>query len=145
MYRAKNRRKKDDHQVRDYQPKKSKYILPQGIYLSTLWIIRDYSRMKESIEDSILTSPSNDGMPKGTNVSDPTARKAMDLSDVVMKRIRAIEEARNDIPEEYMHGVWNNVQYRMPFPMDAARETYSRYKSKYIYKVAERLGLTRNL
>ena len=127
--------------TRDYQPRKTKYILPQGIYISTLWIIRDYARMKESIEDVILTTPTHDGMPKGSNISDPTAAKAMKLSEAIMKRIRAIEEAKNDIPEEYMHGVWNNIQYRMPFPQDAARETYSRYKSKYIYRVAERLGL----
>ena len=132
-------------EIRDYQPKKTKYILPQGIYMSTLWIIRDYSRMKESEEDAILTTPVHDGMPRGSGISDPTANKAMNLSAVVSSRIRAIEEAKRDIPEEYMHGVWNNIQYRMPFPQDAARETYSRYKSKYIFLVAERLGLTKNI
>lgn len=132
-------------EIRDYQPKKTKYILPQGIYMSTLWIIRDYSRMKESIEDAILTTPVHDGMPRGSGISDPTANKAMSLSGVIGGRIKAIEEAKKDIPEEYMHGVWNNIQYRMPFPQDAARETYSRYKSKYIFLVAERLGLTKNL
>lgn len=131
--------------TKDYQPKKTKYILPQGIYMSTLWIIRDYARMKESIEDAILTTPVHDGMPRGSGISDPTANKAMSLSDVIMMRIKAIEEAKKDIPEEYMHGVWNNIQYRMPFPQDAARETYSRYKSKYIFLVAERLGLTKNI
>lgn len=131
--------------MKEYQPKKTKYILPQGIYMSTLWIIRDYARMKESIEDSILSAPVHDGMPRGSGISDPTASKAMNLPDGIMKRIRAIEEARRDIPDEYMHGVWNNIQYRMPFPQDAARETYSRYKSKYIFGVAERLGLVKNL
>ena len=131
--------------TKDYQPKKTKYILPQGIYMSTLWIIRDYARMKESIEDEILTTPVHDGMPRGSGISDPTASKAMNLSGTIMGRINAIEEAKNDIPAEYMHGVWNNIQYRMPFPQDAARQTYSQYKSKYIYGVADRLGLLRNL
>ena len=66
--------------TKDYQPKKTKYILPQGIYMSTLWIIRDYARMKESIEDEILTTPVHDGMPRGSGISDPTANKAMNLS-----------------------------------------------------------------
>ena len=132
-------------EIRDYQPKKTKYILPQGIYMSTLWIIRDYSRMKESEEDAILTTPVHDGMPRGSGISDPTANKAMNLSDVIMMRIRAIEEAKHDIPEEYMHGVWNNIQYRMPFPQDASRQTYSQYKSKYIHGVAERLGILKYL
>lgn len=101
--------------------------------------------MKESINDVILATPTFDGMPRGSGISDPTARKAMNLSDTIMNRIRAIEEAKSDIPTEYMHGVWNNIQYRLPFPADAARETYSRYKSKYIYRVAERLGLTDDL
>ena len=131
--------------TKDYQPKKTKYILPQGIYMSTLWIIRDYARMKESIEDAILTTPVHDGMPRGSGISDPTANKAMNLSGVIMGRIRAIEEAKHDIPEEYMHGVWNNIQYRMPYPMDASRQTYSQYKSKYIHGVAKRLGLLKNL
>lgn len=101
--------------------------------------------MKESIEDDILSSPVHDGMPKGSGISDPTARKAMGLSGVLMTRIRAIEEAKYDIPDEYMHGVWNNIQYRLPFPLDASRQTYSQYKSKYIYGVAQRLGVLRNL
>lgn len=131
--------------MKEYQPKKTKYILPQGIYMSTLWIIRDYARMKESEEDAILTTPVHDGTPRGSGISDPTANKAMSLGGVIGARIKAIEEAKRDVPEEYMHGVWNNIQYRMPFPQSAARETYSRYKSKYIYGVAERLGLVKNL
>ena len=131
--------------TKDYQPKKTKYILPQGIYMSTLWIIRDYYRMKESEEDAILSTPVHDGMPRGSGISDPTAAKAMNLSGVISGRIRAIEEAKWDIPEEYMHGVWNNIQYRLPYPMDASRQTYSQYKSKYIHGVAKRLGLLKNL
>ena len=131
--------------TKDYQPKKTKYILPQGIYMSTLWIIRDYYRMKESEEDAILATPVHDGMPRGSRISDPTAAKAMNLSGVISGRIRAIEEAKWDIPEEYMHGVWNNIQYRLPYPMDASRQTYSQYKSKYIHGVAKRLGLLKNL
>lgn len=101
--------------------------------------------MKESIEDKILASPVHDGMPRGSGKSDPTARKAMNLNETIMNRIRAIEEAKHDIPEEYMHGVWNNIQYRLPFPQDAARQTYSHYKSMYIYGVAHRLGTTDDL
>ena len=65
--------------------------------------------------------------------------------DMSKDEIKAIEEAKHDIPEEYMHGVWNNIQYRMPYPMDASRQTYSQYKSKYIHGVAERLGLLKHL
>ena len=126
--------------ARDYQPKKSKYILPRAVYHSTLWIIRDYSRMVECVNDVILSSPAPDGMPKGSNISDPTAMKAMSLP-AVTGRIRAIEEAKRDIPEEYMKGIWNNIQYGSPFPDDAHRVTYSKYKSKYVFSVAKSLNM----
>lgn len=126
--------------MKDYQPKKTKYILPQAIYLSTLWTIRDYFRMQEEVKEIAVAVPLQDGMPKSDNISDPTFAKAAKISNT-MKRIRAIENAKMEIPEEYLKGIWDNIQYRSPYPMDAGRGTYSRYKSKFIYHVAKNLGL----
>jgi hypothetical protein len=52
-----------------------------------------------------------------------------------------IDDALKDIPTEYRKGVWNNIQFCQAYPLDADRATYGRYKSKFIYKAAERLGL----
>ena len=126
--------------MNDYVPHKhnSKYILPTSAYLATLWQIRDYYRLKELIDDTILQSPAPDGMPKGTDTTDPTARKAGKISSY-MDRIRVIEKAVDSIPEEYRKGVWDNVMYRQPFPKDADRATYSKYKSMFVFDVANRL------
>ena len=118
-----------------------KYILPTTVYLSTLWIIRDYYRLKEMVDNTILQSQSHDDMPKGTDTTDPTARKASKISSY-MDRIRAIDKSIEMVPEEYRKGVWDNVMHRTRFPQDAARETYSRYKSMFVCEVAHRLDIS---
>ena len=45
------------------------------------------------------------------------------------------------VPKEYRKGVWNNIQNRCPFPIDADRSTYARWKSKFIRDVAVSLGM----
>lgn len=128
--------------MKDYQRKKcTKYILPRAAYHQTLWRIRDYYRLVEEADNLIESREiDNDGMPKGTSVSDKTF-------STVVKRERFIAEVCNindilkQIPAEYRKGVWNNIQFCQPYPMDADRATYGRYKSEFIYKVAERFGL----
>lgn len=126
--------------MRDYQ-RKGKYILPQAVYNKTVWQIRDYQRMKDTYEALAEERPAPpDGMPRGSGgKSDPTAQKAIKLSEL-SREIDAIEKARKMMPAEYRDGVWMNVQYRIPFPDDAARGTYGRWKSRFIYAVAISLG-----
>lgn len=68
-----------------------------------------------------------------------TANTAIRL-ERIYSRIKAIEEAKKEIPEEYIKGVWQNILYAAPFPHDAGRATYSRYKSKFVYEVAKKLS-----
>lgn len=51
-------------------------------------------------------------------------------------KIKAIEEACEIVPEEYMQGIWQNITAYKPFPEDAHRVTYAKWKSRYIMKVA---------
>lgn len=126
----------------EYQRKKqTKYILPRTVYHQTLWRIRDYYRLKE-LADNLIECKSGeiDGMPKATGISDK-------VGNAVVKRERFISDVScinielKHIPEEYRNGVWNNIQFGQPYPKDADRTTYGRYKSKFIYNVAERFGL----
>lgn len=127
--------------MRDYQPKKGKYVLPPSVYHVVLWQVRDYYRLKETA-DAILeeSPPPSDGMPHGTPSPDGVLNKAA-------RRIRLLEvvdmidDEMQLIPKEYRRGVWNNVLYRSPFPRDADRTTYGRYKSRLLYRLAERQGL----
>ena len=122
-----------------YQPRKSAFLLPHTVYYRTIWTIKGYYYHKEKIEDIILATPEKDGMPKGTNISDPTAAKAMKIKESG-KIVRIIDDEKSKIQEEYRQGVWQNVMYGERFPIDAHRNTYSYHKHKFIYNVAVRLG-----
>lgn len=129
--------------MRDYQRKKGKYVLPTSeLYNLVIWQIRNYYRFKD-MADAIReqkASGMGDGMPHGSVSPDGVLNKAIrciEYSNVT----DAIDKALNQIPTEYKRGVWNNILYRSAFPMDADRSTYVRYKSKFIYQVAEELNL----
>ena len=53
----------------------------------------------------------------------------------------AVRCALETIPKEYRKGVWDNIQYRSAFPLDAARSTYGYYKSQFIFNVARNLKM----
>lgn len=128
--------------ARDYQREKNnEHWMPTAVYRTALWQIRDYDRMKD-IADAILDeSPSPpDGMPKGTALTDLVYSKAV-KRDVYISKTTAIEKAMKTIPQEYLKGVWNNITRYDPYPPDAGRATYSRYKSKFVFEVAKNLNL----
>lgn len=127
---------------RDYQRKlNNKYQLPREVYHLTLWQIRDYDRMKDEAE-AILTEslPPPDGQPKGTGTGDEVASKAARREEYIRKT-RAVEEALEIVPEEYRRGVWRNVTEWKAYPKDADRSTYGRWKSRFVYETARRLGI----
>ena len=126
----------------DYQRKKTKYSLPTAVYHQTLWQIRDYYRLRE-LRDEILGSSAGppDGMPGGSgHTGDPTQAKAIKLAEA-SRLVGIIDDELRRIPEEYRGGVWRSIQFREPYPIDATRVTYSRWKSRFVYGVAHRLNL----
>lgn len=118
--------------------KNNKYILPTAVYNKTIWQIRDYYRLKEAQDDIIYQQGAPDGTPRASTVGDPTYNKALKLEHV-RNIVGVIEVALQEIPQEYRRGVWDSVQYRSPYPIDADRSTYGRLKSKFVYTVARRL------
>ncbi len=126
--------------MRDYQPKKSKYLLPASVWHRTLWLIRDHDRLQSEANQLInIASRSMDALPgrQGTH-SDPVGN-AVIKRDRFLKDVAIIEKALERIPEEYRKGVWQSIQGGS-YPLDADRCTYSRWKSKYIYDVAAEMG-----
>ena len=126
--------------MRYYQRQKhNPYILPKPVYVQTIWQIKGYHMLKERIDDIINSTPTPDGMPRGSHISDPTAAKAAKIArhETVVK---VIEEEHMNIPQEYRSGVWRSIMYGERFPDDADVSTYSRHKSRFIYNVATRLG-----
>ena len=127
--------------MRDYQRQKNnKYILPRAVYNQTLWRVRDYYRLKETADDFIMESSSIDGLPRGSGISDKTA-SAVEKRERYLKDVKVIEVELKSIPDEYQKGIWNSVMFGAAYPNDADRTTYSRYKSKFIFGVANRFGL----
>lgn len=127
--------------MRDYQRQKNnKFILPRAVYHKTLWQIRDYYRLKEEAEGILHeSSQSSNGMPRGTAIGDPVYSKAVRREES-LRIINAIEEAKATIPKEYQKGIWDSIQYGSRYPMNADRTTYGRWKSFFVYHVAEKLG-----
>lgn len=125
--------------MRDYQ-RKGKYILPQAVYHTAIWRIRDYYRIKKLAEDIINENAAMDGLPKSNAISDTVAQKTI-KREKYLSEIKQIDNALLEIPQEYRNGVWNNIQFRSLFPNDAGRTTYGKYKSKFICCVAKNLKL----
>lgn len=94
--------------------------------------------MKE-IAESMIERKSETGGSSHT-ISDKVGNTAA-KRERFLAYISEIDYALNQIPEEYRAGVWNNIQKYTPYPRDAARATYGRYKSQFIYIVADRFGL----
>lgn len=128
--------------MRDYQRKKNnKYILPTAVYHQTIWLIRDYDRMVKELADILLESPAPpDGMPGGTNKVSEVQVKA-ERREPLLKKTTAIEKALKKVPREYRKGVWDNIQEHKAYPNDADRNTYGRWKSRFIREVAVSLGM----
>lgn len=128
--------------MRDYQRvKRNKYLLPKPVYHQTLWIIRDYNRIKSIANDMIKERPSDtNSFIRGSGNSDPTSAIVF-ARERHVNYLRKVECALNTIPNEYRTGVWNNIVHYRPYPDDADRATYGRYKSKFIHAVAERFEL----
>ena len=126
--------------MRYYQRQKNNlYILPKPVYVQTIWQIKGYYLLKERIDDIINSTPTPDGMPRGSGISDPTAAKAMKITESA-RIVNVIDEEREKIQEEYRTGVWRNIMYGERYPDDADVSTYSRHKGRFVYNVAVRLG-----
>ena len=124
----------------NYGKKRGKYVLPGTVYMKTIYQIRDYHRLKEKIKDTIDAGPDpGEVHVSGSRNGSVTERKAMQVYDDGLI-VDAIEKALTEIPEEYRKGVWHSVMYREPYPIDAARSTYSLHKSRFVYMVARYLG-----
>ena len=118
--------------------KNNKYILPAAVYNKTIWQIRDYYRLKEAQDNIIYQRGSSDGTPRGSDIGDPTFYKAEKLAKTA-DIVDVIEDALKQIPQEYRKGIWDSIQFRSPYPMDADRSTYGRLKSRFVYMVAKKL------
>lgn len=124
--------------MRDYQRKKTKYILPAAVYHRTLWTIRDYHRIKDELCLMVVVGGNKGEGPSSGATGDPTFNIAVKHGDYI-DIINAIDNAKEVIPPEYINGIWNNILYSARYPKDSERSTYGHMKSRFIYEVAKNL------
>jgi len=116
-----------------------RYVLPPAVRQAVLWTVRDYDRLRLQYEEIVESSPPPpDGQPSAHNPRDLVSERAIRVADIGFK-VRAIEGGWAGIPGEYRVGIWDNIQYRIPFPGDAALKTYKLWKQRYIWNVAHLL------
>lgn len=94
--------------------------------------------MKEKADDVIMASHDHDEV-RGGDVPDPTFSIAVKRERYV-RLIAIIDDEKRKIPDEYQRGVWESIMYGSRFPDDANRSTYGRWKSRFVYNIAVRLG-----
>lgn len=129
--------------MRDYQRKKhTKYIIDRVVYQKTIWVIRDYYRLKDICDSLIEESPEpNFNKVQSTNKITNQTENIVMKRDKYITQVKVIENALLSIPEEYRKGIWNNIMYNAAYPIYADRSTYGRWKSKFIYQVAKYLEI----
>lgn len=133
--------------MRDYQGiKNNPYILPHHLYMRTLYIIRDYDRLKEKAEKLLEF---NENPPETVFVKTPAEIKNLknikDKPDILpferaALETDAIEGALEFIPSFYRDGVLENIMEGARYPLGADERTFRRYKQRYIYHVARLLN-----
>lgn len=122
-----------------YQPmKNNRYYLPKNLYMRTVYLIRDYIRLKEEYDDMLDESFSGEGL-GGSTISDPTPVRAAKVYECA-RCIRAITDALSVIPEDYRSGVFENIVFGERYPDYAAVSTWSRNRSRFIYEVARNMN-----
>ena len=126
----------------DYQlTRNNPYLLPKAVYHRTLWIIRDYERLKAERNELLYAQNyQQDGMPKGNDVGNPTEAKALRLEQI-SRDIEAVEQALQTVDEDMRNGIMNSICYRVPYPYYPGERTWQRAKQKFIHQVAKNAGL----
>lgn len=132
------------------------YEISHNTYMSVYYLIRSYKEIKQRMEDVLYASPKPpDGQPKGSVLSDPTYSKAA-VRCVLDSQLKAIEQTAHEMAEKYMKtytgepfdaleafldfGVFSYYRAKKGREIGPRRETWTRYRNEFCYKVAKRLN-----
>lgn len=131
-------RKPKEKNVRNYRLKRSG--LPPHVYGWVMATIEGYENMKAEYDEMLERSPAPpDGQPRGSNNANSIEESAIRRGDLA-KKLKAVEQSLIMIPEEYRSGVWNSLAYKAPYPTQADRTTYWRYKVEFLRGIAKRMN-----
>ena len=126
--------------MRDYAPTKGKYSLPRSVWNRSIWLIRDRDRLKAEADNLLyVQARPADPIPGKGGKADPVAKAAI-KREKFLRQVEAVDDALEIVPPEYRKGVIRSVINMDPYPLDACRSTYSRWKSCFVYEVARRMN-----
>lgn len=124
----------------EYNSKKPKeFHLENSLYLRVLYTVRDYPRIIENIDDILYGNKKTEGSGK-SGIGKPTETKAVKFAEQMNVK-NAIDKALERIPTEYRKQVFENIVHKKAFPDYADRTTWSRWRMRFLYFVAENLKL----
>lgn len=110
-------------------------------------LIRQYDKKREEADDLLALDIGIriDGQPRGTDISDPTAKTA-ESREELLDDIRAIEDGFIVVPEEYRAVIWAWVKdgerplYSIDGAESASDRTFYEYERRFITAVAINKG-----
>ena len=141
--------------MRYYHPKSSK--TPRNVFMQVKYKLKNYESLKAERMNILYASPvPSDGMPRGTERTDETARKAERLA-AIDTELCAIEQTVSEtrglyskrVYEEFdpVQAYWNydyfNYMHRRKNKEDEGPSvrTWQRYKDSFSHRIAEKLKL----
>ncbi len=127
--------------MRNYQLKQ--YRLPRNVYQMCLSVVRCYEYNKRRIADNntYISATNYKDMPSGGSGTDsPVERQDCNMIDL-KSMVNAVDEALKGIPKEYRNGIMNKIIHDLEYPQYAHRNTWSRWRQLFLYRIAQNLGL----
>jgi len=125
--------------MRNYQPSKNNnYKLAHSLFMHMVYLVKDYPRMKSEINDVINSVPNALEQSSNNHFSDPTGNKVVKI-EKMSTECKAVELALDDLPIEYRKSVFDKVCHNSPYPIDADRTTYGRWKCRFLWNIAKNL------
>ena len=103
-----------------------------------IYLVKDYGRMKVLINDLADGLPNSRAVVSVNQHADPTLIKVIKI-ERLSEECRAVEWALEQIPAEYQKVIFNKICRDAAYPLCADPSTYSRWKCRFIYHIAEKL------
>lgn len=140
--------------------------IPYNIKQESLWIVRGYDTRRRNYEQAKadimqrMVAGAGDGTPHGSNVSNPTEQKTMEIDKLEtwpeVKKMRAVEYAERQIGQDVMDAeirdrlrkaIVQNCKSGKKYPYEKAdltefsRMDFYRRKTKFLLDVASYLEM----
>lgn len=117
--------------------------VPKAVHQQCVWIMRDRDRLMKLVSEaealqSEFSKISND------HVFYADEKEGLIPEAVVLEakcKLEAIDTALEDVPPEYREGILDNLSGRPGYPDEACENTWRKWKSVFIAKLAHELLL----